>query len=79
MNSCMFLNKSAISLFSITTPERCGMDEAYFKLGLPRSDFREFDLEALALKELGVAKHIRFVSENEKKREAVRAAGFEIL
>ena len=57
----------------------CKADEAYIQLGYPSDDLREFTLEAQALIELGVTKRIKLLTDNEKKRAAVIAAGSDIV
>lgn len=65
-----------VKAMSIQEKEGCDTVEAFKKLGYEKADFREHSLEALALKDLKINPHIKLISGNPNKIQALEAVGF---
>ena len=71
--------KRKIEAMEIQRVENCDTVEAFKKLGVEKSDPRDFKAEVQALKDLGVAKEIQSFSGNPIKDAALKAAGFRVV
>ena len=61
---------------NVQQKENCDTVEAFKKLGYDKADFRKHQIEALALRELHVNQHIKLISGNPKKHQALENVGF---
>ncbi|NIO22780.1 MAG: hypothetical protein GTN38_02000 [Candidatus Aenigmarchaeota archaeon] len=71
--------KKKIEAMEIQRKEKCDSVEAFRKLGLKRSDLREYTAEMEALKDLGLAKNLRTFSGNPMKIKKLKDAGYNIV
>lgn len=67
-----------VRLLELEQTTGCDSDEAYLLLGYKTSDLRDFTSEARVLLDIGVSKTIHLLTANERKRRAVRNAGFRL-
>ncbi|MBI5803842.1 hypothetical protein HY450_01210 [Candidatus Pacearchaeota archaeon] len=70
--------KKKIEAMEIQRMENCDTVEAFKKLGFGKSDFRDYETEIQALKDLKVAKKIQSFSGNPVKDKVLKKAGFTI-
>jgi len=70
--------KRKIEAMEIQRVENCDTVEAFKRLGVEKSDPRDFKAEVQALKDLGVANDIQSFSGNPIKGAALKAAGFRV-
>lgn len=71
--------KNKIKAMEIERVENCDTVEAFKKLGFDKPDYRTYEAEVGALKELSVSKSIISFSGNPAKRKAIESAGFNII
>ena len=69
--------KKKIESMEIQRKEKCDIVEAFGKLGL-KSDYRTFDVEMEALKDLGVSRRIETLSGSSVKIDAFKKVGYTI-
>lgn len=70
--------KSKILSMEIERTHNVDAYEAFKILGLDKTDYRDYEAEVKALKEIGLAKKVRVFSQDSKKIEVLELAGYAI-
>jgi len=71
--------KKKIQAMEIQRIEKCDTVDAFKKIGLKKSDYRDYKAEIEALKDLGLGKKIKTFSGNPQKIKALEEAGYNII
>lgn len=70
--------KKKIQAMEIQRTEKCDTGDAFTKLGLKKTDYRKYDAEIQALKDLKLNKTIQTYSGNQLKIQQLKNAGYKI-